>query len=74
MEHSSCISHGVFKVCNTVKNAGPATSSGVVFKLNTIWPTEIPTHGFYYYLYEPIVKQISLPVRPDRIQIEYSPR
>ena len=30
-------------------------SSGVVFKLNTIWPTKITTHRCYYYLYEPIV-------------------
>ena len=30
-------------------------SSGVVFKLNTIWPTKITTHRFYYYFYEPIV-------------------
>ena len=32
-----------------------AISSGVVFRLNTIWPTGITTHRFYYYFYEPIV-------------------
>jgi hypothetical protein len=35
---------------------------------------EITTHRFYYYCYEPIVQQFSLPVRPNSIQIEYSPR
>ena len=30
-------------------------SSGVVFKLNTIWPTKITTHRFYYYFNEPFV-------------------
>ena len=30
-------------------------STGVVFKLNTIWPTKKTTHRFYYYFYEPIV-------------------
>ena len=30
-------------------------SSGVAFKLNTIWPTKITTHRFYYSFYEPIV-------------------
>ena len=33
----------------------PQISSGVIFKLNTIWPTKITTHWFYYYIYEPIV-------------------